>query len=279
MSLNDKIYIFVLFLAISLFSLAIARSKKFFKIEDLPWGGKVASRDLFGAFLFFIGVHLVVAPLTIVYGFKVFFGSFNSVNATGWALIYSMYLACLTLFFFTAKLTDKETRESIWSTGTVSSSRAVYYGILSFFVGYPIVIAVGQLIRIIQQLAFNITEVDQVAVEALKLSLESPVMSALMAAGVIGLVPIAEELLFRGYLQGWMRRFLHAKLAIVLTSIIFAAFHFSTKQGWSNIEYLFSLFILSYILGLLYEKHRNLWAPIGLHVVFNTVNVVLLYRS
>lgn len=278
-NIAENFSIFAVFSGISLIAIFWAVKNRFFILEDSIWNGRVSSRDLFGAFLFFLGVHLVVAPATFAYLNKFFHLPAAGLEGQGWVVIYSMYLACFTLFFYSTKLADQETQNSIFQHGEKTSWQAFKAGALSFFIGYPLVIAISQLIRIVQMAFFNQREVEQVAVEALKLSFDYPLISVLMGAGVIFIVPMAEELLFRGYLQGWLRRFLRPRWAIFLTSVIFSSFHFSLKQGWSNIQYLLSLFILSSILGVLYEKQRTLWAPVGLHMIFNSVNVALLVHS
>lgn len=197
----------------------------------------------------------------------------------GWMVIYSLTFACLALFFYTAKLTDRGTCKALWQKDSEKKLRAFFAGIAGFLVAYPLVIAVGQSIHLVMSVAFSIKPTDQVVISVLKLSMHYPVMSTFMVIGVVCLVPIAEELLFRGYLQGWMRRYLNPGGAIVMTSMIFAGFHFSIRQGWSNVELLTSLFILSLFLGVLYEKNRTLWAPIGLHMIFNAFNVSLVYWS
>lgn len=277
--LDNHLQIFLISSAMSCFSMIFAVRRGFFKLDEADWQGSVSARDLFGSFLCFLGVHLVIAPGSAIYAGKFFGYQIEDTHAQGWMVIYSMFFACLALFFYTLRLTDENTRLGLWPGNQTHKLRAFYFGALSLLIGYPLVIAVGQLIRMLQISVFQIPEVDQVAVQALKLSLDYPYMSILMIVGVIFIVPIAEELLFRGYLQGWMRRFVQPKTAIILTSIIFAGFHYSLRQGWSNVELLVSLFILSCILGLLYEKQRTLWAPIGLHMAFNSINVGLLIHS
>lgn len=276
---DDHLQIFLISAAISTFTLIFAIRTGFFRLEHEQWHGTVSSRDLFGSFLIFLAVHLVIAPGSAIYGAKLFGYQIEGAHAQGWMVIYSMFLACSALFLYTARLTDIETRIGIWPTNQTHKLRAFYFGALSLLIGYPLVIAVGQFIRMLQITVFEVPEIEQVAVQALKLSLEYPYMSFLMVVGVVFIVPIAEEMLFRGYLQGWMRRFMRPKAAIVFTSLIFAGFHYSLRQGWSNVELLISLFILSCILGLLYEKQRTLWAPIGLHMAFNSINVGLLIHS
>lgn len=43
--------------------------------------------------------------------------------------------------------------------------------------------------------------------------------------------PIAEELLFRGVIYGYLRRFMDIKLAIALSALIFGVYHMNYVQG------------------------------------------------
>jgi|ERR1043166_5011030 membrane protease YdiL (CAAX protease family) len=91
-----------------------------------------------------------------------------------------------------------------------------------------------------------------------------------LAAATIIIVPISEEVLFRGILYTWIRNLGFKKLALVGTSLAFAIVHFYV-QG------LPALFLLAIILGVLYERTGNLVAPIVAHSVFNTLNLIVLY--
>jgi membrane protease YdiL (CAAX protease family) len=92
-----------------------------------------------------------------------------------------------------------------------------------------------------------------------------------LGAATIIVVPIAEEVLFRGILYTWIRNLGYKKIALVGTSLAFAIAHFYV-QG------LPALFLLAIILGVLYEKTGNLLAPIAAHSLFNTLNLLALYR-
>jgi len=91
-------------------------------------------------------------------------------------------------------------------------------------------------------------------------------------------VPIFEEMLFRGLFQTMIRSFLEVVnpnladgkapwLSIVFVSVIFAAFH-ANPQHWP------ALFVLSLCLGYSYEKSGSLFRPIFIHSMFNALSVV-----
>jgi hypothetical protein len=93
----------------------------------------------------------------------------------------------------------------------------------------------------------------------------------LFMIGVIAAV--GEELIFRGVLQrliiGMLR---NAHLAIVITAILFSAFHF---QFFSFLP----RFVLGLVLGYLMYYGRSIWYPILAHFVNNAMGVIYYYFS
>lgn len=84
------------------------------------------------------------------------------------------------------------------------------------------------------------------------------------------LVPVAEEMLFRGILYPWIKRIGFPRLAVWGTALAFAAMHL-------NLETLLPLFVLALALIALYEWTDNLLAPISAHALFNALNFALVY--
>lgn len=79
---------------------------------------------------------------------------------------------------------------------------------------------------------------------------------------VVIMIPIAEELLFRGILQGEVRRVAPGWLAVSLSGIIFALFHVMPFQ-------IAFVIIPGLVLALVYELTRNILIPIFMHMVYN----------
>ena len=84
--------------------------------------------------------------------------------------------------------------------------------------------------------------------------------------------PLAEELLFRGYLYGTLKRFTSPLFAAVVSAALFASAH-------ANLPALLPLWGLAIILVISYEATKCLWVPIGIHAFFNAANIVLLLSS
>lgn len=93
--------------------------------------------------------------------------------------------------------------------------------------------------------------------------------------------PIGEELIFRGYLFGRIRRFLPASITIVITAIIFSMLHVigfsddgSFQAQWNVVV---GILPLAIGLGILREYTGSVWASIILHSLQNTISFVLLF--
>jgi membrane protease YdiL (CAAX protease family) len=90
----------------------------------------------------------------------------------------------------------------------------------------------------------------------------------------LSIVPVFEELLFRGLLQSTLTAYLARPWAsIALTSMAFAAMHPGT--------HFFGIFALSCCLGYAYEKSGSILRPIFIHILFNSASVLaaLLFEA
>lgn len=245
--------------------------------------------QLVGAFAFFFLFQFFILPSFIVLYALIYKGSFTNewlqnlnTETLGWLSVIGMgssFLAMTTYY----KVQRKEDRLLIWQRGEEKNLRqeieSLFFGMATWLIAYPIVFFIGQGISMLLFFGFGIEESEQAAVRSLKMTMNYPFLNLFMILSIALFVPIMEELLFRGFLQTWLRGKVAASSAIVVTSLIFAIFHYSHSQGISNIEYIFALFFLSCFLGLIYERQRSLWAPIGLHVAFNTFSILFILLS
>ncbi len=94
----------------------------------------------------------------------------------------------------------------------------------------------------------------------------------LFAILAIAVVPaIVEELYFRASLQKIMMDWSGKPLvAIVITAILFSAFHFSYFGFLSRMS-------LGIVLGLIYYYTKTIWLPILMHFINNAIGVSALY--
>ena len=92
------------------------------------------------------------------------------------------------------------------------------------------------------------------------------------------IAPVAEELLFRGYLFGKLRKKLPALAVILITAIVFSALHLgigSLQDLQWNVAV--DTFILALGLGLLRHFTGSVWASILVHVLKNSVAFFVLF--
>lgn len=88
---------------------------------------------------------------------------------------------------------------------------------------------------------------------------------AVVAMAVI-VAPVAEEVIFRGYLYPVAKKFGGAAAGLIATSVLFAFLH-------GHAPSIPALTMLAVCLGLAYEKTGSLLVPMIMHAVFNTVSV------
>lgn len=89
---------------------------------------------------------------------------------------------------------------------------------------------------------------------------------------------LAEEMLFRGILYGWLRRRLNIPLAAILSALIFTAAHPSVFAA--GIPAMLDMTLLAILLALLFEARRSLWPGILCHALYNMLLLGLyLYQG
>ena len=92
------------------------------------------------------------------------------------------------------------------------------------------------------------------------------VTACVAGAGI--LAPVAEELVYRGMIYRRMRESLTAVQAGVFVSILFGVGHGNLPQG------LYAM-VLGLLLACIYEKFRNIAAPVLFHIVVNITSLLL----
>jgi hypothetical protein len=111
--------------------------------------------------------------------------------------------------------------------------------------------------------------VVQESVSALRES-SDPAVLVLMALAAVLVAPLAEELVFRGYVYPVVKRFGGRWTAAAGSALLFAAAH-------NHAAGILPLCGLGLILVAAYELTGSLWAPIAVHACFNGVTVALTF--
>jgi hypothetical protein len=83
------------------------------------------------------------------------------------------------------------------------------------------------------------------------------------------IAPLAEETIFRGFIYGWLRRYLPVLPAVVISAAVFSASHLVLVLG-------LPLFGVGVILALLYEYSDSLLPGAIVHGLFNLVGILAI---
>lgn len=240
-------------------------------------------------FIIFMGVSLIIVP-GVAYGWFVLIEGqaldgksiLSSPAIEGWGNIITIALTFVILVIYVALIPRDWRKAALGDRFLLSTGNTVKdfsMGFLSWPVSYPPVLAVSNLISAILIYFHGKMEIDQIAVKELKATFDQPILLLAMIVSIVFIVPVIEELLFRGFFQTWLKSKLGRFWAIPLTSALFALFHFSSTQGILNLELIPSLFVLSCYLGFLFERQRSLLAPITLHSLFNAISISMIVNQ
>ena len=143
--------------------------------------------------------------------------------------------------------------------------RDIAFVAIAFVIYLALVFWVMQLVGLLFP-SVNLNQAQDLGIKSLSNNFEF--ILALLTFVV--LAPLAEELLFRGYLFGNLRRILPFSAAAIITSALFGLVHFQ----W-NVS--IDVFVLSLVLCYLRENTHRLWPSIMLHMGKNFLAFASLF--
>ncbi len=264
--------------------LLVAYQSNFFKVSE-KIKSKVSIFQVLGSFLAFLFAPVFLAPILIAsYHWSGGSEPFNitTVNLTleqkGWVNLTIMLSTALCLSIY-ALFNSNVVNQFFdpYKKGVNWMIRQFGMGLVACLIAIPLVFALSQISDLVLESVFNIPQIEQTAVSNLRTLEVAPFLFFVTLSMVTTIVPMMEELLFRGFLQTWLMKYLSINTSIVITSLIFAGFHFASQQSWYNIQIVGALFILSLFLGYIYVRQGSLWAPIALHSLFNFIGVMGIF--
>jgi len=92
----------------------------------------------------------------------------------------------------------------------------------------------------------------------------------ILLLGIGILAPISEELFFRGLIYNWCRQRWGIWASISLSSAWFSLGHID------SIGVALSSFLMGGVIAYVYERTKSLWLAIAIHVITNSVSILLL---
>lgn len=140
-------------------------------------------------------------------------------------------------------------------------------GLAGWILAMPVVWVLNQAALFIAEFV-HLTPKLQSSVELLQ-KIRSPMQLVYFGLVAVIVAPVVEEILFRGILYPVIKQQGYPRLAMVSTSMLFAATH-------ANIIAFLPLAALAVILVIVYERTDNLMAPMLTHSLFNLTNFLFV---
>lgn len=212
-------------------------------------------------FLIFTGLYLLNS---LVYGML-----FSSVEVEPHTLFFQtifFHVPGLLILFGILRQRKMDGRDCLGLTRG-KTLRMLGVSVLLYLAALPILWFYSLLYQIfLDQLghSFYLQDVTQIFL----IPLPWPVRTAVFFIAIV-VVPVFEEIIFRGILFPWLVRRAGFWLGVAVVSALFAAMHL-------HVPSLLPLFLLSVMFCVAYARTRSLWVPIGMHACFNGVTIILL---
>ena len=113
---------------------------------------------------------------------------------------------------------------------------------------------------------------------AARLGISAVTASRLYLGFIVAWAAVGEELYFRGYVQGVLRRRHSARYAIIAATLLFAVRHYMqmllllpTYPVFAATVWCVVAIPLGLVAGIIYEKTGSLWMPVAIHYLFNII--------
>lgn len=271
--IGESLQVFFVFGLLGLFTNWIAWKQRFYRISFTP-PINLSWRYVLGVFtIYFVMMFLVVQLFlsTLYFMARPFPPPISLINIVQ-AFIWITTL--ILIYFISMRFNQAEFKRILKAPNTAPLFWDFSLGALSWLLAFPVVVIVGQLFDLILFVVFQFENYEQVAVRYLKSTLLSPSQLVIALLMIVVAAPCIEEFLFRGCLQNFFKKKTGPKVAILLSSLCFALFHFSSSQGLGNVPLISSLFVFALFLGFIYERQQSLIASISLHMTFNFATCV-----
>jgi uncharacterized protein len=176
----------------------------------------------------------------------------------------SILYSCLILGIFGVIGLQRNSALSLFGLEPSRFPKAAGTGLLWLVATYPLILAA----QWFTQVLFGESDGSQ---EIVRYFLEHPDPKHRIAVILMAVIvaPVAEEIIFRGYFYGVIRRFGGRIPALLTSSLLFAAIHV-------HLPSMLGLGLLAVILCLLYERTGSLWATMTMHAAFNATTITAL---
>jgi membrane protease YdiL (CAAX protease family) len=112
---------------------------------------------------------------------------------------------------------------------------------------------------------------DQTQCKDFSQSLSNLPVLTVLAVSVIA--PVGEEIVFRGFVLGWLQGRLPVGVAIAVSAVIFSAAHFAYLQPTLFLP----IFGIGLVLGGIYQLSKSVWPGVVVHGSLNLVAILVVF--
>jgi hypothetical protein len=214
----------------------------------------------------FIVAFVIMMPATAIFGDNMLLN--NTTYAPVWTLAISILVSVLAiiLMIFVPKLVFKKfktTREEMGASGlpTWTDIGLAPLGFAAYIIIANILVALMTMFT-----WFNAEQQQITGFEGI-MSMSDRLLAF---ATIVVVAPIAEELIFRGWLYGKLRAKVNVWVSILFTSVLFALLHYGAFEAiqWNVIV---NVFGMSIVLCALREITGTVWSAVIMHMLKNAI--------
>lgn len=176
------------------------------------------------------------------------------------------FLAVLFIIYFTVV----QYKEDLNALGLSLKNciKNIGYGLIGYIALIPVLVVILVITAAIIHITKYVPERQPVVELFLKEKNAAFLMYSSLFAAILG--PFIEELFFRGFMYGVLKKYAGAIWSAVITAVIFAALH-------THIVGFFPIFALGILLAYLYEKTGTIVSSITVHIIHNLSMLFLVF--
>lgn len=187
--------------------------------------------------------------------------SIKSLNTTGlkenlYLLVVLSDFIMLLILFLIFRLNKKNFIEKL-NFKKIKFKESLYIIILGIGISIVLLFLAGTLSKIIP--SYNVVQNN----------LEIARNSLIQIVSTVILVPIYEEIIFRGIIFGYLKKNYNTSVAIILQAVIFGITHLNVVQGIYT-------FLLALVLALVYIYSDSILGSIIVHIIFNLLGIDII---
>ena len=216
---------------------------------------------------FFSAQYLIGGAIWLIQ--KVDSNVLSSINQTLFQLVASVAVYLVTILFIALVPWIVRKRRLSFSDFGLNVKLPQWSDIVIMFAGLIIYLVLLSIIMVVVTKLFPSIKVDQTQDIGFK-HVNSQIEHIMAFVALVIIAPVAEEVIFRGYLFGKIKKYAPIWIAVILTSLTFGFVH-----GAWNLA--IDTFTLSVVLCLLRQTTNSLWSPILLHMAKNGLAFYALF--